>query len=63
VTTLVLATGGSIAFQVVIGWPAAVLGGIAVFALAWTISSADRASRLATLIRSARGGSESEQKK
>jgi hypothetical protein len=61
VTTLVLATGGSIAFQVIIGWPAAILGGIAIFTLAWTISSADRTSRLATLIRSARG-SESNQK-
>ena len=63
VTTLVLATGGSIAFQIAIGWPAAILGGVAIFALMWTINSADRTKRLATLIRSARGGSGSKQKK
>jgi hypothetical protein len=61
-TTGILTVGGSIACQVVIGWPAAILGGIAILTLAWTISSADRTGRLATLIHSVRGGSESKKK-
>jgi hypothetical protein len=61
--TLVVAGGGSIACQIVIGWPAAVLGGAAIFAVMWTIGSADRTDRLASLIRSARGGPASKQKK
>jgi hypothetical protein len=57
------AAAGSIACQLLIGWPAAGLGGLAIFALMWTISSADRTDRLANLIRSARSGPTSKQKK
>jgi hypothetical protein len=39
----------------VIGWPVAVLGGVVVFAIMWTVSSQDRTRRLATLIHAARG--------
>jgi hypothetical protein len=63
VLTLVVAGGGSIACQVVIGWPAALLGGFAILAVMWTVGSADRTSRLATLIRSVRGEPKSPQKK
>jgi hypothetical protein len=44
---------GSFAFLVTINWPAVVLGSALLVAFAWTISSADRTRRLASLIRAA----------
>lgn len=47
-------TAGSFALLVTIDWPVVVLGGALIVALVWTISSADRTRRLASLIRAAR---------
>lgn len=54
---VVVAVGADcLAWLAGIDWPAAVLGGVVVIALMWTVSNQDRTRRLATLIRAARGG-------
>jgi hypothetical protein len=52
-----------LAIRVDIGWPAAVLGGMAIAALMWTISNKQRTSRLASLIRAACGRSAAARRK
>jgi hypothetical protein len=54
VSAAVTVAAGSGLCGTVIGWPAAVLGGVVVFAIMWTVDSPDRTRRLATLIRAAR---------
>jgi hypothetical protein len=51
---VVAAGAGGCVCLAVMGWPAAVLGGMALIAVMWTVNSQDRTRRLATLIRAAR---------
>ena len=63
VVVVVAAGAGGGVCLAAMSWPAAVLGGLAVIAVMWTVSNPDRTRRLATLIRAARGGSAPTRKK
>lgn len=63
VISLVLTTGAETVWLPRLGWPAAFLGTAVVLAVVWTVSSRDRARRLANLIRAFRTGQQTDRKK
>ncbi len=56
VLVVVIPGAGSAVCLAALGWPAAILGSVAIMALMWTVSSLDRTQHLVSLIRAARGG-------
>lgn len=63
VISLVLTTGAETVWLPRLGWPAAFLGIAMVLAVVWTVSSRDRARRLANLIRAFRTSQPTDRKK
>ncbi len=63
VISLVLTTGAETVWLPGLGWPAAFLGSAVVLAVVWTVSSRDRARRLANLIRALRSSQPTNRKK
>lgn len=63
VISLVLTSGAETVWLPRLGWPAAFLGIAVVLAVVWTVSSRDRARRLANLIRAFRTSQPTDRKK
>jgi hypothetical protein len=63
VITLAVTTGAETVWLPGLGWPAACLGTAVVLAVLWTVSSRDRARRLANLIRAFRSSQPTNRKK
>lgn len=51
---VVVPTAGGAVLMAQAGWPALALGGLVIFAVMWTVSSADRTQRLVSLISAVR---------